>query len=213
MASPLEPTPSRDYNAIMFAAAAIPLSPPRGDEPAPDPLRATCRLHGPRSLYTRNSEGYYGTYAPGCNGCDIGDREAEENAAAERVRALHGELRSLWSTEYDRHTTERADSIAAALRAAITALDAISGIIIAPQQYALRMLDAHAIAKELDELLVEAAVRDPYVSLYHHIRSAMERLQPPRIDYAVGDTSTWPIWAAATVTRDEMEDGITDDSR
>jgi hypothetical protein len=220
MAAPLEPTPSRDYNAILFAAAAaataIPLSPPRiapaassppgGD--APD-LRATCRLHCPGSLYTRNSEGYYSTYSASCNGCSVGIRETAENAAADRVRDLQTQLTAIWATEHGRHTAEHAETIAADLRAAIAALNAASTVITTPQQYADRMLTAHAAATELDELLVEAAVRDPTVTLRHHITVAMERL---RNSNRHSDPTTWPIWSAATEMLASLDDHAADDS-
>ena len=70
--------------ALAFTfAAGIPLTPttiarptpPAGDGPPADPLRATCRLHGPSSLYTRNSQGYYATFAATCNGCQVGQQE------------------------------------------------------------------------------------------------------------------------------------------
>lgn len=210
MAAPLEPTPSRDYNAIMFAAAALmPSSPPSTTPPSSDTL--TCPLHRPGSLATRNSNGYYGSFListprPGCSTCE---REAAENAAADRVRDLHSRLTVIWATEHGRHTTEQAETIATDLRAAITHLDEISGIITTPQQYADRMLTAHAAAAELDELLVEAAVRDPTVTLRYHISDAMDRL---RRSNCGSDPTTWPIWSTATEMLGSLEDHAADDS-
>jgi hypothetical protein len=192
------------------AAAGIPLTPPTLARPAPptDPLRATCRLHGPSSLYTRNSQGYYATFAATCNGCQVGLHEDAENAAADRVRALHSELHIIWATEHGRHTTEHADAVAEHLRAAIATLNEISSVITTPQEYAARTLDAHDAARALDELLVEAAVRDPYVSLIHHISTAMDRLRAA-VDPVV--VASWPIWGAATETLTLAQDHLADE--
>jgi hypothetical protein len=50
---------------------------------------STCQLHGPTSPYTRNTLGYYSSYAPRCcgpvGGCLIGAREAVETRLGERV--------------------------------------------------------------------------------------------------------------------------------
>lgn len=207
MAGPLEPTPSRDYDAITFAAAAVAAaaSPPGGD--APD-LRAICRLHGRYSMYTRNSNGYYATYSPPCNGCSVGAREALENAAADHVRDLHAQLNTIWATEYGRHTTERAESFATALRTAITALNATSRVITTPQQYAARMLAGHAAAAELDRLLVEAILRGPTAARRRQITVAMDCL---RRSNCVNPT-IWPIWIAATEMLASLEDHVADDS-
>lgn len=207
--------------ATAAAAATMPRThptlvaptPPAGDGPPTDPLRATCRLHGPGSLYTRNSEGYYSSSAPRCNGCQVGIRDTEENTAADLVRSLHGELLSVWATEYGRHTTEHAESVAERLHAAIAELDRMSFIITCPQQYAYRTLLAHEAAKELDELLVEAAIRDPHVTLRRHIATAMDRLRSAGTpdNSGVGDITLWPIWAAAAETLSVAEDHVADD--
>lgn len=208
MAAPLVPTPSLDWNAIMLSAF---IATPPGGEPdsSVDPLITTCRLHGPRSLYTRNSEGYYSTFSPICNGCSVGAHETQEHAAAERVRELHTELRTIWATEYGRHIT--AESTATALRDAIAALDEISMVIINPQQYATRMLVAHTAATELHAVLTEATVRIPTVTLRLQIYAAMENLRTLG-EYAVGDPMEWPIWAAATETLAAMDDASADDT-
>lgn len=224
--TPLEPTPSRDYNAIMFAAAAaapsiaaaaslIPPSPPSITESTPpggDTPICPLHSHRPGSIQpTRNSNGYYGfmlisTPRPGCSRCE---RETAENAAADRVRELYSQLTVIWATEYIRDTSSRAESIAADLRSAIAALNAASTVITTPQQYADRMLTAHAAAAELDGLLVEAVVRDPYVTLRHHITVVMEQL---RRSNCGSDPTTWPIWGAATEMMGSLDDHAADDS-
>ena len=211
MAAPLVPTPSLDWNAIMLSAF---IGTPPGGEPddSVDPLRTTCRLHGPRSLYTRNSEGHYSTFSPICNGCSVGAHETQEHAAADRVRDLHAELRTVWSTEeYGRYTIASAESTATALRNAIAALDDISMVIINPQQYATRMLVAHTAATELGAALMEATVRIPTVALRLQIYAAMENLRTLG-ENAVGDPMEWPIWAAATETLAAMDDASADDA-
>jgi hypothetical protein len=50
---------------------------------------AACPLHGPRpsGLYhTRNSSGFYSTYAPMCNGCVVGAREMREFEVCDGVK-------------------------------------------------------------------------------------------------------------------------------
>jgi hypothetical protein len=187
-----------------FATAAIPLTPTT----TPDPLRATCRLHGPLSLYTRNAEGYYSTYSPGCNGCQVGNREDAENAAADGVRALHSELQTIWESEYIHGTTaERAVAVATRLRTAIVELDEISGIITSPQQYATRMLASHDLACALAVLLMEAAARGPSYALTRSISAACHRLR-----FSKEESIAWPIWAAAGEALDAWMDHAADDN-
>lgn len=58
---------------------------PRTEPAGPD----TCPLHGPDSPYTRNTLGYYSSYAPLCcgptGGCLIGLREAIETALGDQI--------------------------------------------------------------------------------------------------------------------------------
>ena len=58
---------------------------PRTEPAGPD----TCPLHGPDSPYTRNTLGYYSSYAPTCcgpaHGCLIGLREAMETALGDQI--------------------------------------------------------------------------------------------------------------------------------
>ena len=58
---------------------------PRTEPAGPD----TCPLHGPDSPYTRNTLGYYGSYAPSCcgpaHGCLIGLHEAIETALGDQI--------------------------------------------------------------------------------------------------------------------------------
>jgi hypothetical protein len=192
-----------------FVAATMPPNPPTLTLPEPpaDPLRATCRLHGPFSLYTRNAEGYYSTYSPGCNGCQVGIHESTENAAADRVRALHSELQTIWESEYIHGTTaERAVAVATRLRTAIAELDEISGIIANPQQYAARMLASHDLASVLADLLMEAAARGPSYALTRSISAASVRLR-----FSNEGSIDWPIWAAAGEALDAGIDHAADD--
>jgi len=82
-----------------------------------------CPLHrrhtGPLLHYTRNSRGFYGMYAPPCNGCVIGAREMLEfevcgnvEDAVRRVRECiddHAATAADLRTELDRLKAERYD--------------------------------------------------------------------------------------------------------
>lgn len=66
-----------------MAITAIPTHRPSLRDPTAPTGPSTCQLHGPDSPYTRNTLGYYSSYAPPCcgpaGGCHIGLREAAEN--------------------------------------------------------------------------------------------------------------------------------------
>ena len=70
-------------------ATAIPTHRPSLRDPSAPTGPTTCQLHGPTSPYTRNTLGYYSSYAPTCcglaGGCYIGVREAIETTVAERI--------------------------------------------------------------------------------------------------------------------------------
>lgn len=140
---------------VTWTSAAVSVTPTEVD-----PLIATCILHRPSSLYTRNSEGYYGMYVPMCNGCSRGAQEAEESAAADAVRGLTYELQNVWMVAYNNGTSGAASEIAEHLIAATNRLDTISGIISSPQQYAARVLDAHRAAVALSAALGTLSTAD-----------------------------------------------------
>lgn len=171
--------------------------------PAPDPLRATCRLHGPHSLYTRNSSGYHGMYAPACNGCAIGIAEAHEFALAERVRELHSALLAAWATDaYTSDTVLSATAAAVRLTEAIATLNEASGIITDPQTYAERTLAAHEEAIVLDTRILEGRANLIYAA---RLRDTMERLR-----HLDRDADRWPIWTTAQELLEAMEDSEAD---
>ena len=72
-----------------MATTAIPTHRPSLRDPSAPTGPITCQLHGPTSPYTRNTLGYYSSYAPTCcglaGGCYIGVREAIETTVAERI--------------------------------------------------------------------------------------------------------------------------------
>jgi len=188
--------------------SAIPLTPRPGSPtaaPAPDPLRATCRLHGPRSLYTRNSRGHYGMFAPPCNGCAIGIAEAHEYALAVRVREYDGVLSEIWATgPPGAETVASATAAADRLTEAIATLNEASGIITEPREYAERTLAAHEEAIVLDTRILEG--RANLISAAR-LREAMDRLR-----HLDRDADRWPIWTAAQELLEAMEDSEADDS-
>jgi hypothetical protein len=59
--------------------------------------RELCPLHRTAKLsYTRNSSGYYSSYAPPCNGCDIGIKEEMENKLMIEIENLSLKLKNIW---------------------------------------------------------------------------------------------------------------------
>lgn len=75
--------------ATAVAAPPMPTHRPSLRDPSAPTGPLTCCLHGPASPYTRNTLGYYSSYAPRCcgpaGGCLIGAREAAENRLGERI--------------------------------------------------------------------------------------------------------------------------------
>lgn len=75
--------------ATAVAPAPMPTHRPSLRDPSAPTGPIACYLHGPASPYTRNTLGYYSSYAPRCcgiaGGCLIGAREAAENRLGERV--------------------------------------------------------------------------------------------------------------------------------
>lgn len=143
-------------------------------EPLPvDPVVADCRLHRPGSLYTRNSDGHYGSYAPPCNGCSVGRRQNEEYAVVERLRSHTYELQQLWATQYNEETAIQAQNIAGMLSAAITELESMTTAVITPLEYARRTLELHESALRLHTALTGArALESAFDSLRTQIRES-----------------------------------------
>jgi hypothetical protein len=103
--------------------------------------RDDCRLHRPGSLYTRNTEGSYSSYAPCCNGCEIGAREDLDLAAAARVRELTILLKRAWES------CGGHDELAAQLREAVNMLRERCTDIMTPVWMAEQALNLHETAR------------------------------------------------------------------
>lgn len=121
--------------------------------PVAQDLRASCALHRPSSLYTRNSEGYYGSFTPACNGCGVGRQEELECGVADSVRSHTRELISLWATRYNDESVTEARNIAAMLTAAIETLEGMTRVITTPIEYGKRALNIHTAAIALHTTL------------------------------------------------------------
>jgi hypothetical protein len=122
--------------------------------------RDDCRLHRPSSLYTRNSEGMYSTYAPICNGCEYGTRDMLDNAAAERVRELSGDLARVM----DAGAPWNGDAVKENLHTAINVLESRCSDIMTPVSIAKDILVKYtafrtcAIAYELTRAALAASM-------------------------------------------------------
>lgn len=206
-AAALQPPRAVSPDTLADISVELPVSPPRISATMDDdPLRATCRLHNPRSLYTRNSSGYYGSYAPPCNGCNAGKTDAHEYELAENVRNLHGQLLTAWTTDYKMSATaDAATGIMIRLVEAIELLNATSGTITDPQTYAERAIQAHIAAVQLDSTVVECAAGSGSLS---ELLVNTDRL----LRCSVVDVEHWPIVEAAIEVGAAMEDRDSDDA-
>lgn len=122
-------------------------------ELSPDDRVITCRLHCPSSRYTRNSAGYYGSYAPDCNGCAVGLLEAEEQVIADRIRSNTNDLYELWTTQYNDASIAEAQRICDMLVRDIEILESMTTVVVTPNDYARRMLTLHDMAMNLHHAL------------------------------------------------------------
>jgi hypothetical protein len=139
---------------------------------AADALRAECALHRPGSIYTRNSNGLYGSFTPSCNGCYVGAQEQIEHTVADRISANTYRLRVLWSMRYDDESVVEARGLAASLEADIAELEHLTEEITTPIQYARRALNGHNAAMTLHNALSLDAgpVMPSYTYLLESIR-------------------------------------------
>ncbi len=142
-----------------------------------------CPLHRPGSLYTRNSNGYYGSFAPACTGCAVGERETEEHDVAETISNLMQSLRFLWRSHYNDESVLEARNMAEFLRERIAHLRSLTNVIVTPIDYAERVLDIHNAAMNLHNALTRG--HGP------SILESLIALQP------LMDDSTAPILVAA----------------
>ena len=160
----------------------------------PDPLRATCPLHRPTSLYTRNSNGHYSTYAPSCNGCSTGVRERDEHDLVERINTLSTRLINLLTERYDNETMIEAQNMAEELEDVIIRLNNLSSIITTPQQYAERLLNKYRATLALHTLLMVPLSR----TNFNAISLAMAEFNTVwRSGYETIGYETMPIYVAA----------------
>jgi hypothetical protein len=148
-APPSLSTPTLTWSADVGTTPSVPS--------AVDDLVASCRLHHPYSLYTRNSDGYYGTYAPTCNGCAVGRREAEEHIVVDRIRSYTYALEELWLRGYDDESVIMAQNTAGMLMADIATLESMTRVIVTPIDYAQRMLDIHTAANAVHTAMTNNA--------------------------------------------------------
>jgi hypothetical protein len=159
---------------------------------AHDERRALCPLHRPNSIYTRNSEGYYGSFTPACNGCAVGAQEEQEQVVTDSIRTRTVELRVLWLTRYDEEATIDATSIAEALEADIVTLEGMTTVVVTPIDYARRVLTAHRAALDLHGALTTLSI---------NVAEYRNALQQSINDGDLGSTGgSAPILAAPAVT-------------
>jgi hypothetical protein len=118
-------------------------------------LAEDCPRHHIRSPYTQNSEGYYASAAPACNGCWMGLSDCIAQELAEVVYARDAELAQIWRTRY---APSEAFTTAQDLYDAIHRLETISRVIVTPVDYADRTLRMHNTAMALHRALVEIGV-------------------------------------------------------
>jgi hypothetical protein len=149
---------------------------------AEDTRVAACPLHRPGSLYTRNSNGHYGSFTPACNGCAVGERETEEHDVAETISNLTQSLRFLWRSHYNDESVLETRNMAEFLRERIAHLRSLTNVIVTPIDYAERVLDIHNAAMILHRALTHNNER---------ILESLNALQP------LMDDSTAPILVAA----------------
>lgn len=113
----------------------------------------TCPLHRPGSPYSRNSDGFYGSHAPGCDGCPRGTADIAEGRIADSIRRQTRLLLVHWTTRYDATSTAEAAVMALDLEATINELTVHTRVIVTPQDYARRVLVMHAAATALDSAI------------------------------------------------------------
>jgi len=113
----------------------------------------SCPLHRPGSPYSRNSDGVYGSHAPGCNGCPRGTADIAEGRMADSIRRQTRLLLIHWTTRYDATSAAEAAVMAQDLEATINELSRLTRVIVTPQDYARRVLVMHAAATALDSAI------------------------------------------------------------
>lgn len=157
-------------------------------------LRDSCPLHRPGAPYSRNSDGYYGSHTPGCNGCERGSAEAAETVMADVVRHGTRQLLSLWTNCYDVYTVVDATDISIDLAIAVHELRGSTTVVVTPQDYAERVLVMHDAAVALDAAMKNNGSVDERAVV---ISVALETFLNLGDRRALGDVECYPIVTAA----------------
>jgi hypothetical protein len=159
-------------------------------------LQASCSLHRPGAPYSRNSDGYYGSYAPACNGCPRGNSDEEECELADEVRRQTRSLLSIWSTCYTEYTAADAADLSVELLRAMNRLNERTTVVVTPQDYAERVVHMCNAAIALDFAIKNNGTPGERALA---VRAALENFfAVGSLDRRVlGDVERYPIVAAA----------------
>lgn len=157
-------------------------------------LQSACPLHRPGAPYSRNTDGYYGSHAPACNGCARGDSDEADCELADEVRRRTRSLLSLWGTRYTEYTAADVADLSVELLRAVNELGDRTTVVVTPQDYAERVIHMCDAAIALDAAMKinsGADDRDAAVRIRLEVFLALDDRR------VLGNVESYPIVAAA----------------